>query len=86
MARRSRTVWIGEEGRAVLDSLTLRRGIDRVFHDPKVHTRAIRLIYFWHRVRELAERPNVRVRDLHHTYASHDAAQSENVAKSACST
>jgi integrase len=74
-----RTVWIGEEGRAVLDSLTRRRGIERVFHDPKVHTRAIRLTYFWHRIRELAELPNVRIHDLRHTYASHAAAQSETL-------
>ena len=74
-----RTVWIGEEGRAVLDSLTRRRGIERVFHDPKARTRAIRLTYFWNRVRELAELPNLRMHDLRHTYASHAAAQSETL-------
>jgi integrase len=74
-----RTVWIGEEGRAVLDSLTRRRGIEMVFHDPKAHIRAIRLTYFWNRVRELAELPNVRMHDLRHTYASHAAAQSETL-------
>ncbi len=74
-----RTVWIGEEGRAVLDSLTRRRGIERVFQDPRVHARAIRVTYFWHRVRELAELPNLRMHDLRHTYASHAAAQSETL-------
>jgi integrase len=74
-----RTVWMGEEGRAVLDSLPRRRGIDWVFYNPVTRGPIGRLAYYWARIRERTGFSTLRLHDLRHTYASHAAALSETL-------
>ena len=73
-----RTVWIGEEGRAVLDGLDRRRGVELVFYDPE-RGQAVTLYHFWGRLRVEADLPKVRLHDLRHTFASRAAAMSETM-------
>jgi integrase len=72
-----RVVWMGAEGRAVLDSLPRRRSIDWVFYNPVTCRPFGRLDSYWARIRERTGFSRLRLHDLRHTYASHAAALSE---------
>lgn len=72
-----RTVWMGAEGRAVIDGLPRRRNIEWVFFNPVTGGPIGRLDYYWARIRERTGFAALWLHDLRHTYASHAAALSE---------
>jgi integrase len=74
-----RTVWLGHEGRAVLDGLRRWRGQADVFYDPLLRRAPAALHHFWTVVCAEAGLTGVRMHDLRHTYASHAAALSETL-------
>jgi integrase len=74
-----RTVWLGTEGRAVLDGLRRWKGQTEVFYDPLLRRAPTGLHHFWAVVCAEAGLTGVRMHDLRHTYASHAAALSETL-------
>ena len=74
-----RTVWLGEEGRAVLSGFQRRSASERIFVDPIHHMPLNNVSRSWLNVRRLAALPDVRLHDLRHTYASHAAGLSETL-------
>ena len=74
-----RTVWIGDEGRAVLDGIERRRKVDWVFYNWSLGRPIGTLEYYWARIRERTGFSTLRLHDLRHTYASRAAALSETL-------
>lgn len=74
----ARTVWLGEEARAVLGRFTRGKSGELVFRSPKSGGR-IDLTGFWHQVRDEAELGKVRIHDLRRSFASRAAAMSETL-------
>lgn len=74
----ARTVWLGEEARAVLDRFPRGKGNELVFPSSKTGGR-INLTDFWHGVRQEAGIGSVRIHDLRHSFASRAAALSETL-------
>jgi len=74
-----RTVWIGDEGRAVLDGIVRRRKLEWVFYNWSRGRPIGELKSYWARIRERAGFSTLRIHDLRHTYASHAAALSETL-------
>ena len=74
-----RTVWMGEEGRAVLSGFPRRSASERIFVDPIHHMPLNNVSRSWLDVRRLAALPDVRLHDLRHTYASHAAGLCETL-------
>jgi len=74
-----RTVWMGAEGRAVLDGLPRRRNVDWIFYNPVTRGPLGRVDSYWARIRERTGFGSLRMHDLRHTYASHAAALSETL-------
>jgi integrase len=74
-----RTVWIGEEGRAVLDGIERRREVEWVFYNWSLGRPIGTLDYYWARIRDRTGFSTLRLHDLRHTYASHAAALSETL-------
>jgi integrase len=74
-----RVVWLGAEGRAVLDGLQRWKGQAEVFYDPVLRRAPTGLHHFWAVVCAAAGLTGVRMHDLRHTYASHAAALSETL-------
>ncbi len=74
-----RTVWLGEEARAVLDSLPRTKGQEIVFFNPETGQALTRPGRYWNKLKQLAALPPVRLHDLRHTFASHAARGSETM-------
>jgi len=74
-----RTVWIGDEGRAVLDGIVRRRKLEWVFYNWRRGRPIGDLKSYWARIRERTGFSTLRIHDLRHTYASHAAALSETL-------
>ena len=74
-----RTVWIGDEGRAVIDAIVRRRKVDQVFYNWSAGRPIGSLDYYWARIRERTGFSTLRLHDLRHTYASHAASLSETL-------
>ena len=74
-----RTVWICDEGRAVLDGIVRRRKVEPVFYNWSTGRPIGTLDYYWARIREKTGFSSLRLHDLRHTYASHAAALSETL-------
>ncbi len=74
-----RTVWLGDEGRAVLDGIVRRRKLEWVFYNWRRGRPIGELASYWARIRERTGFSTLRIHDLRHTYASHAAALSETV-------
>jgi integrase len=74
-----RTVWIGDEGRAVLDGIGRRRKVEWVFYNWSLARPIGTLDYYWARIRTRTGFTTLRLHDLRHTYASHAAALSETL-------
>jgi len=74
-----RTVWIGDEGRAVLDGIVRRRKLEWVFYNWSRGRPIAELASYWARIRERTRFSTLRIHDLRHTYASHAAALSETL-------
>ena len=73
-----RTVWIGAEVRALLDTLPRQRNRAEVFWE-EARNRPLSLDYQWQQWRAEACLPGVRIHDLRHSFASHAAGLSETL-------
>lgn len=73
----ARTVWLGEEARAVLDRFPRGKAAELVFARP--NGGRINLTHFWKSVRFAATLGAVRLHDLRHSFASRAAAMSETL-------
>lgn len=73
-----RTVWLGDEARAIIDALPRRRNVAQVFHDER-RGAPVSLSWFWHNVKERTALEGLRLHDLRHSFASHAAARSETL-------
>ncbi len=73
----ARTVWLGDEARAVLNRLGRRKPADRVFRLNGSSRNA--LDWFWRTARNDAALPEVRLHDLRHSFASFAARRSETL-------
>lgn len=74
-----RTVWLGDDARAVLDALPRSRNIPWVFWDSERRTPLLKLSNYWPSIRARAGLVNIRLHDLRHTFASHAAMSSETL-------
>jgi integrase len=74
-----RTVWMGAEGRAVIDGIVRRRKVEWVFFNWASGRPLGRLDAYWAKIRERTGFSTLRLHDLRHTYASHAAALSETL-------
>lgn len=74
-----RTVWIGDDVRALLSGLPRHRAQPWVFWEPHYRKPVRSLRHIWLRVRGAAELPDLRLHDLRHSFASHAAARCETV-------
>jgi len=74
-----RTVWIGDEGRAVIDGIVRRRKVEWVFFNWRTCRPIGELKSYWERIRARTGFSTLRLHDLRHTYASHAAALSETL-------
>ena len=74
-----RTVWIGAEGRAVIEGIVRRRKVEWVFFNWSTGRPIGELKSYWARVRARTGFSTLRLHDLRHTYASHAAALSETL-------
>lgn len=75
----SRTVWLGDDARAVIDALPRHRNVPWLFWDPARRTPLLKLSNYWPSIRIRAALSNVRLHDLRHTFASHAAMSSETL-------
>lgn len=74
-----RTVWVGEEVRALLDALPRHKEHDQIFwHDKPTQFRSS-VQHHFREARMAAGLPHVRLHDLRHSFASHAAAMSETL-------
>lgn len=74
----TRTVWLGQEARAVLGAVPRTRGAEYVFPADGI-ARTYALERFWRRVRLEAGLADVRLHDLRHSFASFAARRSETL-------
>lgn len=74
-----RTVWLGDEARALFDTIPRHKTIDWVFWNPRFRRPMKCIIHFWHEFRAEAKLPGVRLHDLRHTFASHAAMNKETL-------
>lgn len=74
-----RTVWLGDEARALIASLPRTRNVPWLFHNPRSRKKITQLQYYWEEIRAKADLWDVRLHDLRHTFASHAAMQKETL-------
>lgn len=74
-----RTVWLGDEARALIATLPRRAGIPWLFWNVRVRRPFQNVAYYWYELRERAALPGVRQHDLRHTFASHAAMNKETL-------
>ena len=74
-----RTVWLGDEARAVIDAMPRRRGNPWVFWNARFGKPFKMIDHYWHRIRDEAGLGHLRVHDLRHTFASHAAMNKETL-------
>lgn len=74
-----RTVWLGDQARAVIAALPRQRGVAWLFWNPVLCKPVLRLGNHWPSIRDRAGLPGVRVHDLRHTFASHAAMNRETL-------
>ncbi|WP_176593113.1 site-specific integrase [Sphingobium sp. EM0848] len=73
-----RTVWLGEDARAILDQLERGKGADLVFRSPTTGG-AINLSFLWTTVRKEAGLGLIRLHDIRHSFASRGAGMCETL-------
>lgn len=73
-----RTVWLGNEARALIATLPRRKEVPWLFWNPKLR-KQINVDYCWHAIRARAGLAGVRLHDLRHTFASHAAMNKETL-------
>lgn len=74
-----RTVWLGEEARALFDTLPRHKNVPWIFWNTR-YRRPIRTFdHAWDEFRDRAKLPGLRIHDLRHTFASHAAMNKETL-------
>ena len=74
-----KTVWLGDDARAVIDSLPRRQNIAWLFWNPRQRKPMRDLYHYWYPIRDQAGLSGVRLHDLRHTFASHAAMNKETL-------
>ena len=74
-----RTVWLGDQARALIAAVPRQRGVVWLFWNPVLGKPVLRIGNHWPSIRDRAGLPGVRVHDLRHTFASHAAMNSETL-------
>ncbi len=74
-----RTVWLGDDARALIDTLPRYRNNPWLFWNAKRGRPMATIDHVWRDVRGKAGLPNVRLHDLRHTFASHAAMNKETL-------
>lgn len=74
-----RTVWLGEEARALIDIIPRLRNVPWIFWNARHRCRMLTASHYWYEIREEAGLPKVRIHDLRHTFASHAAMNKETL-------
>lgn len=74
-----RTVWLGDEARALIAALPRAKNIPYLFWNPSYRKPIRGLTGYWHKLRERAGLSTVRLHDLRHTFASHAAMNKETL-------
>lgn len=74
-----RTVWLGDEARAIIDGLPRLRNVPWLFWNVKFRRPIKGIDHYWHDMRNRAGLSQVRLHDLRHTFASHAAMSKETL-------
>lgn len=74
-----RTVWLGEDARAVIDTIPRRRGVEWLFWDGDEGAPIRSFARHWYAMQEMAGLSRLRLHDLRHTFASHAAMNRETL-------
>lgn len=74
-----RTVWLGDEARALIDTLPRIRTVPWLFWNVRFARHLTGVAHYWYEIRVQAKLPNLRLHDLRHTYASHAAMNKETL-------
>ena len=74
-----RTVWLGDEARALIDGLPKHKKIVWLFWNWRYRKPLRDITHYWHEIRAEAGLHRVRLHDLRHTFASHAAMNKETL-------
>jgi len=74
-----RTVWLGDQARAVIAAIPRQRGVAWLFWNPVLCKPVLRIGNHWPSIRNRAGLLGVRVHDLRHTFASRAAMNRETL-------
>ena len=74
-----RTVWLGDDARALIDTLPRYRNNPWLFWNSKLGRPMATIVHIWSAIRDKAGLPKVRLHDLRHTFASHAAMNKETL-------
>lgn len=74
-----RTVWLGDDARALIDTLPRIRNVPWLFWNPRVKKPIGEFTDYWHDLQVRAGLTQVRLHDLRHTFASHAAMNKETL-------
>ena len=74
-----RTVWLGDEARAVIEGLPRHPKIPWLFWNWRYRRPIHSVHHMWYGIRATANLPGVRLHDLRHTFASHAAMRAETL-------
>jgi integrase len=74
-----RTVWLGDEARALIETLPRFRNIPWLFWNTRFRRQLRTLSHYWYQYRDAARLPRLRLHDLRHTFASHAAMNKETL-------
>jgi integrase len=74
-----RTVWLGEEARAVINAQPRRKKVPWIFWNERFRRRFRAIDHHWRIIRSEAGLEGVRIHDLRHTFASHAAMSKETL-------
>ena len=74
-----RTVWLGDEARALIDTLPRYRHNPWLFWNCRAQSQLKNVAHYWYEIRDAAGLPKVRIHDLRHTFASHAARNKETL-------
>jgi integrase len=74
-----RTIWLGDEARALIATLPRHRNIPWLFWNLKFRKPLKNVQYYWEEFRSKVGLRDVRLHDLRHTFASHAAMNKESI-------
>lgn len=74
-----RTVWLGNEARALIDTMPKLKNIPWLFWNTRFRKPLRYIDYYWYEIRAEAGLADVRLHDLRHTFASHAAMNKETL-------